>query len=424
MTRHHTRALVGAGALLITGALALTGCGSGFDDDGGGATDGGDASELTSSDDALTILIGSSGDAETEAVESAVAAWSEESGVEASVQVANDLPQQLSQGFAAGSPPDLFYLATEALAGYAGNGSLIAYGDLLSNADDFYPSLVQNFTFEDEFYCAPKDFSTLALIINKGMWDAAGLTDDDIPTTWEELDAVAQTLTADGVVGLAFGAEYQRIGTFMAQAGGTLVTDDGTEAVANSPENVEALTYVKDHLAAGDFAYATVDLGAGWGGEAFGTQKTAMTIEGNWITGAMTNDYPDVEYVVAELPAGPAGQGTMQFTNCWGMAADSPNQQAALELVEYLTSTEQQLAFSEAFGPMPSVQSAADQWTTDNPELAAFLAGADYAVGVPTNDGIAAVITDFNAQLEGLEAGDPQQILDTVQANLEPVVGG
>ena len=75
----------------------------------------------------------------------------------------------------------------------------------------------------------------------------------------------------------------------------------------------------------------------------------------------MTNDYPDVEYVVAELPAGPAGQGTMQFTNCWGMAADSPNQQAALELVEYLTSTEQQLAFSEAFGPMPSVQSAADR---------------------------------------------------------------
>ncbi|WP_127476014.1 sugar ABC transporter substrate-binding protein [Microbacterium sulfonylureivorans] len=422
MTRQKTRALVGA-ALLITGALALTACGSGFDDGGGAGSSGeGDATELTSSDDALTILIGSSGDAETDAVESAVAAWSEESGVEASVQVASDLPQQLSQGFAAGSPPDLFYLATEALAGYAGNGSLVAYGDMLANADDFYPSLVQNFTVDDQFYCAPKDFSTLALVINKGMWDAAGLTDDDIPTTWEELDTVAQTLTKDGVVGLAFGAEYQRVGAFMAQAGGTLVSDDGTEAVANSPENVEALTYVKDHLEAGSFAYAT-DIGTGWGGEAFGSQKAAMTIEGNWITGAMMNDYPDVDYVVAELPAGPVGPGTMQFTNCWGMAADSPNQQAALELVEYLTSTESQLAFSEAFGPMPSIQSAADQWSADNPELTAFLAGADYAVGVPTNDGIAAVITDFNAQLESLKSGDPQQILDTVQANVEAVVG-
>lgn len=420
MTRHKTRAMLGTGALLVTGALALTACGSGFDDAGGGA--GGDDSELTSSEDALTILIGSSGDAETDAVTEAVAAWSEESGIDADVQVANDLPQQLSQGFAAGSPPDLFYLATEALAGYAGNGSLKAYGDLLSNKDDFFPSLVQNFTFEDEFYCAPKDFSTLQLVINTGLWEAAGLTDDDVPTTWDELADVAATLTKDGVTGLAFGPEYQRVGAFMAQAGGQLISDDGTEAVANSPENVEALTYVKEQMEAGGFAYSS-DLGAGWGGEAFGKQLSAMTIEGNWIQGAMTNDFPDVQYQVVELPEGPAGKGTMQFTNCWGMAADSPNQQAALDLVEYLTSAEQQLAFSEAFGPMPSVQSAADQWAADNPELAAFIAGAEYAKGVPNNDGISAVITDFNAQLEGLKTGDPQKILDTVQENAEAVVG-
>ncbi|MET0860441.1 MAG: extracellular solute-binding protein [Microbacterium sp.] len=420
MTRHQTRAVLGAGALLLTGALTLAGCGSGFDDNAGGGDGGGDGA-LTSSDDALTILIGSSGDAETDAVTEAVAAWSEESGIDAEVQVANDLPQQLSQGFAAGSPPDLFYLATEALAGYAGNGSLVAYGDQLSNVDDFYPSLVQNFTVDDQFYCAPKDFSTLGLIINKGLWDAAGLTDADIPTTWDQLATVAATLTQGSTVGLAFGAEYQRIGSFMAAAGGSLVSQDGTEAVANSPENVEALTYVQEHLNDGTFAYAA-DIGAGWGGEAFGKQLSAMTIEGNWITGAMSADYPDVDYVVAQLPAGPAGQGTMQFTNCWGMAADSPNQQAALDLVEYLTSADQQLAFSDAFGPMPSVQSAADQWTADNPELEAFLAGADYAQGVPTNDGIAAVITDFNASLESLKSGNPQQILDTVQSNVEAVV--
>jgi len=285
-----------------------------------------------------------------------------------------------------------------------------------------FPSLVQNFTFEDEFYCAPKDFSTLQLIVNTSLWEAAGLTDDDIPTTWDELSDVAATLTKDGVTGLAFGPEYQRVGAFMAQAGGQLISDDGTEAVANSPENVEALTYVKEQMEAGSFAYSS-DLGAGWGGEAFGKQLAAMTIEGNWIQGAMTNDFPDVEYQVVELPEGPAGKGTMQFTNCWGMAADSPNQQAALDLVEYLTSAEQQLAFSEAFGPMPSVQSAAEQWKADNPELAAFIAGADYAKGVPTNDGISAVISDFNAQLEGLKTGDPQQILDTVQENAEAIVG-
>ncbi|MET0859478.1 MAG: extracellular solute-binding protein, partial [Microbacterium sp.] len=384
MTRK-TRAIAGAGALAVAGALILSGCGgSSFDEPADGGGDG----ELTSSDEAITLLIGTSGDAETDAVTEAVAAWSEESGIEAEVKVATDLPQELSQGFAAGDPPDLFYLAPEALAGYAGNGSLQPYGDLLENKDDFYPSLVENFTFEDEFYCAPKDFSTLGLVINKGLWDAAGLTDDDIPTTWDELTTVAQTLTKDGVVGLGFGWEWQRIGTFMAQAGGGLVADG--EAIANSQENVDALTYIQDRMADGTFAYAQ-DVGAGWGGEAFGKQLTAMTIEGNWITGAMTNDYPDVEYVVTELPEGPAGKGTLQFTNCLGMAADSGNQEAALGLAEYLTSTEQQLAFSQAFGVMPSIQSAAEQWTSDNPDLAAFLAGADYAQGIPTYDGTADV---------------------------------
>lgn len=414
MKRHTAARTVAVGAFTLGAAMVLAGCGQGFDD-GGGTDGGGDAGG-----EGLTILIGSSGDAETDAVTEAVAAWSEESGVDAQVSVASDLPQQLSQGFAAGDPPDLFYLATEALAGYASNGSLQAYGDDLENKDDFYPTLVENFTYEDQFYCAPKDFSTLALIINKGLWDAAGLTDDDIPTTWDELTTVAQTLTKDGVAGLGYGWEWQRIGTFMAQAGGGLIEDG--EPIANSQENVDALTYVQEQMAAGNFAYAQ-DLGAGWGGEAFGKQLSAMTIEGNWIQGAMANDYPDVEYVVAELPEGPAGKGTLQFTNCWGMAADSGNQEAALDLVEYLTSTEQQLAFSEAFGVMPSVQSAADQWTSDNPELAAFIAGADYAQGVPTYEGTADVITDFNSQLQGLTTGDPQQILDTVQSNLEAIVG-
>lgn len=411
MTRHTTRALA-LGAFLASGALALTACGSGFDEPSETGGDGEGGGELT-------ILIGSSGDAETQAVEAAADAWSQESGVDVSVQAANDLPQQLSQGFAAGSPPDLFYLAPEAIAGYAENGSLAPYGDDLANKDDFYPSLVENFTFDGEFYCAPKDFSTLALVINTAMWQEAGLTEDDYPTTWEELASVAQQLTTDDRVGLVFSAEYQRLGVFMAQAGGGLVVDG--EPVADSDANVEALEYVKEQLNAGTFAFAA-DVGAGWGGEAFGNQSAAMAIEGNWITGALENDFPDVEYAVVPLPAGPAGEGTLQFTNCWGMAADSPNQEQALDLVEFLTSTEQQLAFSEAFGPMPSIQSAADAWTEANPDLSAFLDGAEYAQFPPNQAGAAEVLSDFNAQLESLRTGDPAAMLGSVQANLEAIV--
>lgn len=413
-------------ALAGASALVLAACGgSGFDDDNGsgagnGQSDNGgeDGGSLTSSDDPLEILIGSSGEAETSAVEDAVAQWSKDSGIDAKVSVANDLSQQLSQGFAAGSPPDLFYLAPEALAGYAENGSLQPYGDELENKDDFFDSLIENFTYDDHFYCAPKDFSTLALLINDDLWADAGLTEDDYPQSWDDLSAVAEKLTTGDQVGLAFGAEFQRVGVFMAQAGGGLM--DGDKPAANSDANVEALEYVKQHLNDGTFAYAS-DIGAGWGGEAFGKEMAAMVIEGNWITGAMENDFPDVDYSVVELPSGPGGQGTLQFTNCWGMAADSTNQQAAAELVDFLTSPEQQLAFSKAFGPMPSIETASDEWTSENPDLAAFLNAADYAQFIPTMAGSVDVVADFNAQLESLASGDVKGILDTVQGNLEAI---
>ncbi len=407
-------------ALLAGGALALAACsgGSGFDDDPAAS---GDSTGPADSGGPLTVLIGASGDAERDAVTDAVAAWSSDSGVEATVQVASDLNQELSQGFAAGSPPDVFYLSTDQLAGYASNGSLYPYGDQLPDVDDFYPSLRENFTVDDQLMCAPKDFSTLALVINTDAWSAAGLTDADVPTTWDELAAVAKTLTTGDQVGLSFGPEYQRLGVFMAQAGGGLVSDDGTTAIADSPENVEALTFVQQMLTDGVLAYPSA-IDAGWGGEAFGSGRAAMTIEGNWIVGAMQNDFPDISYQVAPLPEGPAGPGTLQFTNCWGIAADSPSQASAVDLVEFLTSTEQQIAFAKAFGVMPSVASAQEQFTSEFPEQAAFVQGAEYATGMPTAQGASDVIADLNGQIEGLQSADPAAVLASVQSNLQPVL--
>ena len=418
MQRRNSRWLIGAG-LTVVGALTLSACGSGSGFSSDSANTGG---ELTSdSTQGLSVLIGSSGDAETAAVNAAVAAWSETSGTQAEVSVASDLNQQLAQGFAAQRPADVFYLSTDALAGYASNGSLLAYGDELANKDDFYPSLINAFTYDGEFYCAPKDFSTLQLLINTDLWAEAGLTDADIPTTWEELATVSTALTTDTRVGLAVGGEYARLGAFMAQAGGSLMNEDNTEATANSPENLAGLEYAQTLLNDGVMSYAA-EIGAGWGGEAFGKELSAMTIEGNWITGAMTNDFPDVNYTVAELPAGPEGKGTLQFTNCWGIAADSPNQAAALDLVEQLTSTDAQLTFSAEFGPMPSIISAADDWRSANPALVAFLDGAEYARDVPVIQGSADVVSDLNAQLESLKNGDAQQILDSTQQNLDALL--
>ena len=410
-------------ALIASGALALTACGGGgFDEEEGAATSAAEEEgDGGSGGGPLTLLIGSSGDAETDAVNAAVAAWSEESGVEATVNVASDLNQELSQGFAAGSPPDIFYQSTDQLAGYAANGSLYPYGDQAEAADDFYPSLVENFTYDGEFYCAPKDFSSLALIINTDKWAEAGLTDADVPTDWESLSAAATALTKEGQVGLSFGPEYQRLGVFMAQAGGGLISEDGTEAIADSPENVEALTFVQEMYNAGSLQWPS-DIDSGWGGEAFGSGRAAMTIEGNWIMGALKADFPDVPFLVAELPAGPAGKGTLQFTNCWGIAADSANQESALDLVNFLTSTEQQAAFTEAFGVMPSVESAGESFRAAYPEQVAFLDSAEFASGMPTVAGASDVIADFNGQIVGIGTADVQGLLASVQTNMQAVL--
>ncbi len=410
---HRTRTTLG---LVAAATLALSACGGGGFEDTEETSDGAAAGPA-----ALEVLIGSSGPAETDAVTAAAEAWAEESGNTAEVVAAQDLNQQLSQGFAAGSPPDVFYVSSDLVASYASTGAIEPYAADMENADDFYPNLKDAFTVDDTYYCAPKDFSTLSLIINADSWAAAGLTDADLPTTWEELSTVAQTLTTETQVGLSTSTEYQRLGAFMAQAGGGLVDDEGGP-VADSAQNVEALDYVKQMVADGSYKFAA-DTDSGWGGEAFGTGKAAMTIEGNWIKGALTNDYPDVNAIFAPLPEGPGGQGTLTFTNCWGIAADSDNKEAAKDLVQYLTAADQQMAFATAFGVMPSVQSAADQYRTEFPEDAAFLDAADYAVAVPNNEGVSDVIADLNAQLETLGSGDPSAILQSAQTNLEAVLG-
>ena len=158
-------------------------------------------------------------------------------------------------------------------------------------------------------------------------------------------------------------------------------------------------------------------LDSGWGGEAFGTGKAAMTMEGNWIQGAMKHDYPKVSYQVAELPAGPKGKGTLLFTQCWGIAAKSTHQSTAVDLVNALTTVDQQLAFADAFGVMPSRISAKAAYEQKFPLNKAFIAGGEYGRGPVNKPGFDSVLADFDTGLEGLANGDPKKILASLQKN-------
>ncbi|GAA3834468.1 hypothetical protein GCM10022226_64850 [Sphaerisporangium flaviroseum] len=401
-------ATTACGTLVVSAA-----CGSGFDDNAGQST-----TTQSSGPASIQILIGSSGDAETAAVKKAAAAWAKAGGNTATVTPAQDLTQQLGQAFAGDSPPDVFYVDAARFADYQSVGALEPYGDKISDSGDFYEGLRTTFTRDGRFYCVPKDFSTLALIVNDDLWKKAGLGESDVPATWEQLTSVAQKIKTKGVVPLALGDTRDRIGAFMVQAGGWLTSPDAKRATADSPENLQALEYVRTLLRGGLAKYPK-QLDSGWGGEAFGKAKAAMTIEGNWIKGAMKADYPDVKYTAYELPAGPKGKGTLSFTNCWGIAAKSRHKEQAISFVEAMTKVDQQMAFARAFGVMPSRQSAKDRFAKEFPGDAAFVNSAGYAQGPVNAPKMDSVLADFDAGLQQLGTTSPKTILARMQKNTE-----
>src|SRR5581483_4452986 len=364
-------------AVVTTGALALA----------TGAALGSPTSGKASS---VTALIGSSGPAETYAVRNAAKAFTKQTGIQLNVIVASDLGQQLAQGFASGNPPDIFYLGNDQVATYAKAGDLAPL-DNLKNVKSFYPSLRAAYTYKGHLYAAPKDFSTLALIINTASWKNAGLTAKDYPTTWAQLASVAKKLTRNGQVGLCTNPEFHRLGVFMLQAGGWLVSKDGKTATVNSKANQTAFNFVKSMLANGSMKL-TNQLGVGWGGEGFGKSMCAMTIEGNWIAGAMKADYPNVGWKAVELPKGPAGRGTLQYDGGWGLAAASKNKADAMAAITYLTQTKVEMGNAKAFGVMPSVMADRKEWSKTYPQYAAFLAAADYSRSIPPVPDIATVL--------------------------------
>lgn len=368
----------------------------------------------------LQVMIASSGPAETQADTAAANAWAKTTGNTVTVTNAQNLTQQLGQAFAANKPPDVFYLSSgQQFATYANEGALYPYGAQAAGASDFYPSLKQAFTYHGTFYCAPKDFSTLALQINTTMWSQAGLTSADIPTTWSQLTHVLSVLRAklpSSITPLVISPTHDRVDAFLTQAGGGLIGPNGA-VTADSPANVTALTYLQGLLRSGLMKYSS-QVGAGWGGQAFGSGKAAMTIEGNWIQGAMRTDYPSVKYETVQLPKGPAGPGTMVFTTCWAIPKQSPNHAAAVSFVNFMTSAGQEMAFARAFGVMPSLQSDQSAYLREFPGDAPFLAEVPNAVGGPKLPNLTSVFTQFDNQLTQLATTSPTAILSSLAKNI------
>lgn len=402
--------------LAVTVAAVTAACSSGG---GFSSPSSGTSASAKPNKTPLTLMFGSSGPAETKAVDTAAAAFTKQSGIKVQVIPASDLTQQVAQGFAGNQPPDVFYLDTLTFQGYAKDGVLDPYASALSNAGDFTSALKSSFSYQGKFVCAPKDASTLALYINTQDWKQAGLGAP--PANWSQLEADAKKLTTGGRTGLVVDQDNSGIDEFLYQNGGTVQNSTG-KVELDSPQNVQALTFLKSMLTTGVMKFPS-QLNAGFSGQAFGENKAAMDIIGDWENGTLQTDYPSVKYKVYPLPAGPTGiHATLSFTNCWGVPTESKNLGGALEFVKFLTTTQQEMTFAKDFGVIPSLQSAQAQYVRTYPQYAAFVQELPYAHPDIAIAGATQAIDAYSSALEQLASSNPATILSTAQRNLQAVV--
>jgi multiple sugar transport system substrate-binding protein len=328
----------------------------------------------------------------------------------------NQVPEYdtaLTKALVSGNPPDVFYVDSFRFLDYVTTDALMPIGDKLENPDDFYPSLKAAFTYNGQFYCPPKDFSTLALQVNTDMLNAAGLK---APTSWDEIRDAAKALTTDKVAGIVLPADFARWIAFLYASGGSVTDETYSKMTINSPEATEALKFYTDLYLEG-YAKTPADLGAGWPGEAFGKGVAAMAVEGNWMVPFLKDNYPDVKYDVVELPAGKGGKATMAFTVCYAVPANAKNPDASIKLVNYLTGAEGMKAWTDLGLAMPTRQSLREGWLKAFPDLEPFLAGAEYAHKWQFVPGFQQVLDKVNEQIQLIFAGNqlPEDALKEIE---------
>lgn len=403
----------GSAVLSVACVLAMAaGCAS-----GGGGSSAGKPGKTP-----LTLMFGSSGTPETKAVQQAAAAFTRQSGIKVTVIAASNLQQQLAQGFAGNQPPDVFYLDPSDFQNYARDGVLDPYPGSMPNANDFYPVLKTTFSYKGQFLCVPKDFGPLALYVNTQDWTQAHLTTADVPANWSQLQSVARKLTTGARAGLSTDPSHSNLDAFFYQNGGTVFNSDQTKVELDSPQNVQALGFVKSLLAQGILKFPAQQ-GTSDDSESFGLNKAAMMISGPWIDGIMKTEYPGVKYRVYPLPAGPTGKrATLSFTNCWGVPKQSRNLAGAIELVKFLTTPAQQMTFAKAFGPIPSLTTDRSPWETAFPQDAVYLQEVPYAIPDIALPAGAQALMSFDSALAQLASSDPASVLKTAQQNLQGVL--
>ena len=269
--------------------------------------------------------------------------------------IETDYNQVLTNALSAGTAADVFYIPGETAPGIIATGKVLPITNLVDTGA-FIPSLMDVYTVDGEVYGIPKDFNTLAIFYNEDLFDEAGVdypnADDDWNTFTEKLRAVNEL--GDDVNGACIAADFARLGAFAYANGWQPFTEDGSVDLSD-PAFVEAFEFYTGLVTEG-LAVQPADIGAGWPGDCLAQESAGVAIEGAWIIGFLRDAAPNMPYGATLLPKSPTtgDRGNFIFTVAWGVNADSPNQDAAVRVLEALTSPEAQQFILEEGLAIPS----------------------------------------------------------------------
>ncbi|OAH10185.1 ABC transporter substrate-binding protein [Streptomyces jeddahensis] len=152
---------------------------------------------------------------------------------------------QLQAAFSAGQAPDLFIISPGDFLRYHNGGVLYDLTDELGlAADDFYASALATRTVDGRIYALPMENEPQCVFYDHDAFEKAGLSEGDLPTTWDQLLAVGDKLRTRTRYGFILPTDptvYQVFCwyPYLWQAGGDIV--DGTSSAFDSAACVKAL---------------------------------------------------------------------------------------------------------------------------------------------------------------------------------------
>lgn len=175
--------------------------------------------------------------------------------------------------------------------------------DLDDLESDFFTA--KSHEIDGKIYYTDYGIMTGSIYYNTDMWAAAGLTDKDIPTTWDEFREVAKKLTIreDGKLvqaGFNYNGDYQVFMLGIPYQYGTTTFQDDMKTVNFTSEGM-----IKTAQMLQDF-YETDKVGdKDFGSDAaqsFGQGQSAIVYKWGNYKGTLETNYPDINYSTFEVP--------------------------------------------------------------------------------------------------------------------------